>query len=226
MLFKKNHIRISAPKFLILIIFLFPDSFAIAQSKTNLEILFSLVDSSIVEINSSVPLSVKEIKIDFNHGNYFSVFQNQVIYDFVKLGRTVIPDLPARLVSDTSERAGQVGSVNNTGAAEVNYTLENAGVEYGEMERDGFLGSFLMPRKLKIDGSYSVKNNTVQPGNFHYTYQDTIAVDDIKTLENPSFPFTQGEVPSEPFLSGLFEPVVAIGSAALAVILFFTVRSK
>ncbi len=184
-------------------------SWAPAQSKTNLEIFYSLVDSSVVRINNAVPSSIKEIKINFNGGKYFSVFQNQVIYNFVNLGRTVIPD-----------------SAYDPHSTKINYALENAGVQYGEMERDGFFGGFLLPRKLKIDGSYSVENGVVTPGDFHFAYQDTISVDDIENLENPSFPFTQGKVPPEPFFSSLFEPVVAIGSAALAVILFFTVRSK
>lgn len=213
MIYKKTHIKIHTPKFLsgssTVIFFLFLNSFSIAQSRTNLEVFFSLVDSSVVKINKSIQSPVKKIKIDFNAGSYSSVFQNQVIYDFVKLGRTIIPD-----------------SANSQNAAEINYSLENADVQYGEMERDGFWGGFLMPRKLKIEGSYSIKNNTVKPGKFNFTYIDTVAADDIKTLENPSFPFTQGDVPSEPFLSSLFEPVVAISSAALAVILFFTVRSK
>jgi hypothetical protein len=57
-------------------------------------------------------------------------------------------------------------------------------------------------------------------------YIDTIKVDDIKNLENISFKFTTGSLPPEPFFSGLFEPVFALGTAAAAVILFFTIRSK
>ena len=209
MLVKKNHINIRVSKFLFIIIFLFLDSFTIAQSKANLEVFFGLVDSSVVKINNTISSPVKEVKINFNSGNYFSVFQDQVLYDFVKLGRTVVPDSPT-----------------SSGVIEVNYTLERAVVEYGDMERDGFFGGFYLPRKVKVEGSYSVKNNIVTPGNFNFTYRDTVAVDDIKILENPSFTFTQGDVPPEPFLSNLFEPVVAIGSAAIAVILFFTIRSK
>ena len=48
----------------------------------------------------------------------------------------------------------------------------------------------------------------------------------IKSLENESFPFTKGAVPPEPFLSGLAEPLIAIGTAAVIIALFFSIRSK
>ena len=108
----------------------------------------------------------------------------------------------------------------------INYSIDNASVKYGEMERDGFWGDFIMPRKIELGGNYSLSNRIINSQTFNLTYYDTVAVDNVKVIENPSFPFTQGEVPSEPFFSGLFEPVVAIGSAAIAVILFFTIRSK
>jgi len=41
-----------------------------------------------------------------------------------------------------------------------------------------------------------------------------------------SLPFTRAELPPEPFFSGLLEPAVAIGSAAVAIYLLFAVRSK
>ncbi len=55
---------------------------------------------------------------------------------------------------------------------------------------------------------------------------DTVKVDDIKFLENESFPFTKGTTPSEPFLSGFAEPLIAIGTAAAVIVIFFTVRSE
>jgi hypothetical protein len=83
-----------------------------------------------------------------------------------------------------------------------------------------------MQRKIDLSGSYSISKETVISERFDYAYIDTVSVDDAKAIENPSFPFTQAEIPSEPFFSSLLEPAIAIGSAALAVILFFTIRSK
>lgn len=51
-------------------------------------------------------------------------------------------------------------------------------------------------------------------------------VSDVKNLENISYPFTQAQLPAEPFLASVYEPVIAVGVTAITVILFFTVRSK
>ena len=190
---------------LFLSIFIIPVS---AQQKTNLQIFYNLVDSSVAGINRKV--STQYVIVNYPTSNDFSVFQNQVISDFTKLGRTVL-----------------AGSNKNTAdVTRINYIIDNAKVKYGDMGRDGFFGDFIMPRGIKLSGSYSLSNRVVDSQRFNLTYTDTVAVDDVKSIENSSFPFTEAEVPSEPFFSSLFEPVVAIGSAAVAVILFFTVRSK
>lgn len=202
----KNHIKTGFSKILFVIIFSFPFSFA--QTKTNLQVFYDLVDSSVSKINTEV--STSDLKVDFSTGKYFGIFQNQVISDFTKLGRTVISGVPK----------------DSSSVTVINYSIDNASVKYGEMERDGFLGAFIMPREIGLSGSYSLGNKIINAESFNLMYYDTLAVDDVRVIENPSFPFTQGEVPSEPFFSSLFEPVVAIGSAAIAVILFFTIRSK
>ena len=177
---------------------------AYAQSKSNLEVFNNMVDSSAVMINQNISPAGDSISLKFNSGDFFSVFQNRLVLDFSKLGKTV------------SNSSGNI----------INYTIENASVNYGDMHKDGLFGDFYVPRTLKLDGNFSVENNKTVPGKFNLALTDTVAVDDISSLENPAYPFTRGEVPSEPFFSSLFAPVVAIGSAALAVILFFTVRSN
>ncbi|MGA8264090.1 MAG: hypothetical protein WB779_06595 [Ignavibacteriaceae bacterium] len=204
----KNHIGISTTIKLFLIVISLQLSFTSAQTKTNLQVFYNLVDSSVAKINQKI--TTPDLKINFTTGNYFDVFQNQVISDFLKLGKTVLSD----------------SANNNSDVTRVNYTIDNANIKYGEMERDGFFGDFIMPRKIELSGSYSLSNNIIKAEKFNFTYKDTVAVDKVKVIEYPFYPFTHGEVPSEPFFSSLFEPVVAISSAALAVILFFTIRSK
>lgn len=179
-----------------------------AQQKTNLEIFYNLVDSSIAKINQKI--STTDIKISFATGSYFDVFQNQVISDFEKLNR--------KILSEKNNNSSEV--------TKVNYIIVNAKVKYGEMERDGFLGDFIMPRKIELSGSYSINNKTIKAESFREINIDTVAVDDVRAIEDPAYSFTRGNVPPEPFLSSLLEPVIAISSAAVAVILFFTVRSK
>jgi hypothetical protein len=206
--YPKYYIKVSISGFLFLLIFSFSFTLTFAQTKTNLEVFYSLVDSSVAKINQNV--NSKNLKINFSTGAFYRLFQNQVIADFVRLGRTVLSDSTKTLPDFET----------------VNYSMDNANVKYGDMERNGLLGDFVMQRKIDLSGSYLISKETINSERFDFTYTDTVSVDDVKVIENPSFPFTQAEIPSEPFFSSLFEPAIAIGSAALAIILFFTIRSK
>jgi hypothetical protein len=208
LLYLKDYIKIKISGFLILLVFSFSFSFTVAQTKTNLEIFYGLVDSSVAKIDQNI--NSKDLKVTFSTGDYYRLFQNQVIADFVKLGRNILSD----------------SIKTSPGFETINYFIDNANVKYGDMERNGLLGDFVMQRKIDLSGSYSISKETVISERFDYAYIDTVSVDDAKAIENPSFPFTQAEIPSEPFFSSLLEPAIAIGSAALAVILFFTIRSK
>jgi hypothetical protein len=208
LLYLKDYIKIKISGFLFLLVFSFSFTFAVAQTKTNLEIFYGLVDSSVAKINQNI--NSKNLKVTFSTGDYYRLFQNQVIADLGKLGRTILSD----------------STKISSGFETINYSIDNANVKYGDMERNGLLGDFVMQRKIDLSGSYSISKETVFSERFDYAYIDTVSVDDAKVIENTSFPFTQTEIPSEPFFSSLLEPAIAIGSAALAVILFFTIRSK
>jgi hypothetical protein len=104
------------------------------------------------------------------------------------------------------------------------YTIEKPFTQYMNIFRDGFWGPFLVQREISLKGNYFYSGSGKK--DFNFECMDTIKVDDIKNLENISFKFTNATLPPEPFFTGLFEPVVALGTAAAAVILFFTVRSR
>ncbi len=102
-------------------------------------------------------------------------------------------------------------------------------VMYEDMYHDGFLGT----RKVRRTVSAAVTCELLRPetGEFIYTGSpsvesaDTVAVDDIPTLELASAKTTHGEVPSESFLDRVLEPVVIIGATGVSIYLFFHVRS-
>ena len=180
-----------------------------AQSKTNLEVFYSLTDSLVFQINSEIPASKKEILLKLNNGEIYSIFNNDIRSGFIKAGKKVW-DVPPDEIN----------------IPEVNIVIESASVNYGEVFKDGWLGSYYTNRQLSLKGNYLQTFSDFGKQEFYITYSDSILVDQISELENASFPFTQGQIPSEPFLSGLAEPILAIGTAAAMVILFFSVRSK
>ena len=191
--------------FAVIIVFLSVDLSA-QQPDTNLNIFYSMIDSSVTDFISKVPQSEESIKLDLNLGKDYSAFTNKVIAKIISFGKKI--------------------SNGNDESSNVNYIINKAEVTYGDIYRDGFFGSFYLPRNLFLKGNYTVEGDSTVFKGFSYSYNDTLKYDDIKNVENDSFPFTKGEIPPEPLLSSLFEPIVAIGVAAVAVILFFTVRSK
>jgi hypothetical protein len=193
----------SIPLYLLL---LFPISGISAQPETNLDIFYKIVDSSASEFISQIPESEDSVKLELNLGESYSVFGNKVVATLFSSGKIVAND--------------------SKDVIKINYIIDDANVKYGEIFRDGFFGDYFVPRNLNIKGNYLIYTNSALYKEFNFSFTDTVRYDEIKSVENISFPFTQGKVPAEPFFSGLFEPIVAVGTAALAVILFFTIRSK
>jgi hypothetical protein len=174
------------------------------QTKSNLEIFYSLADSSVNSfIHSNNPNG--NVYTELNNGGTYSVFNSHI------LGL-----LQAKGIKPISGKG--------TDAPQYLYSVIKASTIYGDVFRDGFLGDFLVKRELVFTGNYFYTGAGLKEFNLLYT--DTVKVEDIKNLENTSFNFTVGIVPTEPFFSGLFEPIAALGTAAVAVILFFTVRSR
>ncbi len=192
-------------RFLFLIIIL--NSLLSAQSISNLEKFYTLVDSA-----SSLMLKdlgdIKEVKLDLNLGIDYSIFANQIRGKVLKNNIKLLND-----------------ALPNGNGTNVNFVIDNCTVEYGSPERDGLFGDFYADRKIKLSGNYFISSKSSLQ-TFALEDHDTIKVNDFDKIENRSYPFTQAELPSEPFFSSLLEPIVAISAAAITIILFFSVRSK
>jgi hypothetical protein len=180
-----------------------------SQTKTNLDVFYSLTDSLVDQINSEIPSTEKKILLSLNLGQSYSLFSNSINERFTQSGKEILDQVPDEL------------NIPN-----VNIVLEGVGVEYGEMFRDGWFGTHHIQRYSTIFGNYLQTFSESGKKEFEITRMDTVKVEDIKFLENESFPFTKGTTPSEPFLSGFAEPLIAIGIAAAVIVIFFTVRSE
>lgn len=179
-----------------------------SQPKTNLELFYSLIDSAANTIGSKNSNYLNDVSLTITLGSGYEVFRNQVHSSFNK----IISHLD--------------GSEKNSLNRNLFFTLDQVKLEYPDSYRDGFFGEFYTIRNATITGSYRL--NTI-PGtveSFSFEVTDSIATKELQYLENYSYPFTIAEKPAEPFFSSLFEPIVAVGATAAAVILFFTIRSK
>jgi hypothetical protein len=186
-------------------IFLFPQ----ARARTNLDVFYSLTDSLVDRIVYEIPFEEKEILLTLNLGEAYSLFANQIRARFENNDKKILVQPPDELSIPV-----------------VDIVLEGAGVEYGEIYRDGWFGTHYMSRYSTIFGNYFQSFSETRKIKFEFSTIDTVKVEDIKFLENESFPFTQSNIPPEPFLSGLAEPLIAIGVAAAIIVVFFTVRSE
>lgn len=174
------------------------------QTISNLDVFYSLTDSASHSLLSDLG-DIKKIDLLFDLGIDYPVFANRIRGELLRNGIRFTPD--------------------NSGSAKVNFVIDNAQVNYSEPRKNGIFGDFFTERSIKLSGNYFIPEKS-KVNKFVFTAKDTVRVDDIEEIENRSFPFTQGEIPPEPFFSSLLEPVVALGTAAVTVILFFSVRSK
>ena len=174
------------------------------QTISNLDVFYSLTDSASHSLLSDLG-DIKKIDLLFDLGIDYPVFANRIRGELLRNGIGFSPD--------------------NSGSAKVNFVIDNAQVNYSEPRKNGIFGDFFTERSIKLSGNYFIPEKS-KVNKFVFTAKDTVRVDDIEEIENRSFPFTQGEIPPEPFFSSLLEPVVALGTAAVTVILFFSVRSK
>ena len=170
---------------------------------------YSLNDSLVNQIAENIAQNNDKIILTLNLGDSYSIFSNHIKTAFKDNGKEIFT-LPQEELN----------------LPEINIVMEDAGVEYGEIDRDGWFGDYYVPRTLFIKGNYL--NTTSNKGlqQFFITAIDTVKVEELESLENNSFPFTEGNIPAEPFLSSVWEPIIAIGVAAAAILLLFSVRSK
>ncbi len=199
-------------RFFLIRLFLFSLFFVIniyCQSPTNLEQFYSLTDSLAEQIINELPDEQDTIDLVQNLGEQYSLFSNHIKTAFIRLGKEVLESPPEEL-----------------NIQHVNIVIEGASVEYGEMFRDGWFGAHYVQRYCALSGNYLQSFSAEGKKEFEFSIVDTVKVEEIKYLQNESFPFTTGKIPPEPFLSAIAEPLIAIGTAAAVVILFFSVRSK
>ena len=178
-----------------------------SQTVSNIDKFYTLVDSASNLLLKDLG-NINKVKLELNLGTDYSLFANQIRGKLLKNGKEIVND------SSTGENI-----VN------VNFVIDNSNVTYSNPERDGVFGDFFTERTIELSVNYLVASNQSLK-TFNLTSKDTINVKDVENVENRSYPFTQGELPPEPFFSSLLEPVVAIGAAAVIIVLFFSVRSK
>ncbi|MCL4551236.1 MAG: hypothetical protein M1495_22010 [Bacteroidetes bacterium] len=179
-----------------------------AQTKSNLEVIYSLIDRSVAKADSAIG----------GKQNIFLSVTNPQTLDVLK------PRVQEAFNSKGYVLLGQKDEAHKS----IDYTLVSAKVEYKDSFSDGLFGGTLLLREISLAGSFSVEagSGIINPQWFSETITDTVNLDELNSIENQALPFTQAPVPSLPLLSNLWEPIIVVGTLIVTVVLLFTVRSK
>ncbi len=114
-------------------------------------------------------------------------------------------------------------------AYQVSFGMDEARVVYSNIRRDGLFGPKLVDRTVRLRLSSKIVDGAdgriLRVADIEESMTDTIRVTDIPEIENPVVPFTKGSLPREGFFTSLAEPLIVVGSVAIAVLLLFNVRS-
>ena len=191
---------------IILVSLLFTNHKNFAQ-KTNFELVDSLVQMS-AKLIAENENSQNTFALEFSGSSDYQVLKAKVIASLQKNGFELMDD--------------------SENVKVINYNLDEAKTRYSKIFKDGFLGGYLVERIANLKGSYFIINskNIEESKDFDFTLSDSVYFSDISSLENIAYSFTRADLPEEPFFASTLEPVIAIGTAAVAVYLFFNIRSK
>jgi hypothetical protein len=178
-----------------------------AQSRPNMELISKILNNSVTKIDSVLGKS-KTINLSLTVPQPLEILRSEIIQAFAEHGYTLkTPD--------------------GDGPVALEYTLFSVRVEYKNAFSDGLFGGTMLERVISVNSTIICRENkTVISSRFKGEIADTVRLNEIGLLENPSLPFTQAPIPSLPFLSNLWEPIIVAGTLIVTVILLFTVRSK
>ncbi len=119
-----------------------------------------------------------------------------------------------------------LSSSDSTDIPVVEILINEFGVEYSNHPEI----DYLLEREAFCEISFMIKKNNqeIRSGRtIKFMFGDTVDRSSIRLIENSGYDFAKATVPDPPdsFIKQIVEPLIIIGSAAIAVFLFFTVRS-
>lgn len=183
-------------------------------TKTNLAVMQTLIESMTRQIieHANVPRG-GNVVITFQESMDSWIAQNSFIAAFSSSGFRVFTQ------QDTVAPGNTVFDVRGT-------TLT---VSYNNMFREGIWGAEKVKRTVTTALTCNATNlqthEVLYSNSVSEMFSDTVAVDEIPSLELLSAKSTHGELPDEGFFNRMLEPIVIVGAAGVAVYLFFHVRS-
>lgn len=192
----------------ILALLIFVSGVLAAQTGTNMEKIYGLVEKSAAEIIPAGMPKESRLYIEYSSPENYSLLKNSLIGKAGVLAK----------VSPQKENSDFI----------LTYTVEEAKVKYSDSFTKSFLGRSYVERETSLKGFAGLNKPgaPVVSARFAYSEKDTVEYGLLKDMGSSAYPYTNPEIPSESFFSSLWEPVIAIGVAVTTIYLLFKVRSK
>lgn len=175
----------------------------IGQTKSELQILNRLIDSSLIPIQD---FFVKE-SVNFLSFNIIS--ESELIESIIR----------AKILSLTSE--------NSSSEKKLEVIVNKFGIAYPFIASYPLFGEEKVRREISLNISYTLieGDKVIFNSKFDNVYTDTVSISDIK-FDLTDKTKSNGTIPQVPIWRSLIEPAIISSLTGLIIYLFFNVRSK
>ncbi|MCK9279752.1 MAG: hypothetical protein M0P71_03960 [Melioribacteraceae bacterium] len=122
----------------------------------------------------------------------------------------------------------QITQGNLDAENKLQFNLISSDIKYGEPEKESFFGDLLITRSMSVKTVQTLNKKDILLASITYNAikEDTLLYDEASEFEKSgSFPI-RNNLPAAPIFSNLLEPILAVGSIGIVIILLFTVRSN
>lgn len=107
--------------------------------------------------------------------------------------------------------------------------VSNAALQYGRPFSTSLFGARKVEREISVTSDIAmvtkVSRRVLYSSVFTRSARDTVLLSDVHLLDDPSVPFTAVTLPELSFFESVLEPAIITVASAVAVYLFFTIRS-
>jgi hypothetical protein len=111
----------------------------------------------------------------------------------------------------------------------VDLGIDDAGVVYRNPRRDGFFGSRILDRTVRLKLVAKVtdaeRKSVLLMKEISRQDSDVVQLDEVDQLQTPGIPMTRGEPPPQGVFDTWLEPLILLGAIAVGIYLLFTMRS-
>ncbi len=190
-------------RYIVILLFLLPFTVKANEPKENFFVLDSLIQQVSDDISNQIPNETRLLNI--------SISEHPAAW--------LVKQLMINSLSQKQITIADSASENN-----LNINILKIAVEYKLIKSDDKLS-----RLITVDIDGYIKNKQITPiGKKKVVFSDTIAVDEVGTVETSPYAFAKATVPhpKESFFEKYFQPLIYVSSAVIVTVLFFTLRSK